>query len=198
MQHRTLVALVFIVGVGSGQRRGLKRFDRGGWPAQVDFSSIYSILYFSSIYVMASQIGLSYQDPSGLGPDLGGWPARVYVTKKFALDMLLIACQNHMTTMLMIYRRCVHIMCLLRSYPRMEIYHGDVFPPLLFQSFPMTPDIWKYTAVLVFKAFWLSYTCSVHISLVLYGVQGESEIFQTCFCKDLYGHTFNSQHLNLI
>ena len=40
MQHRTLVALVFIVGVGSGQRRGLKRFDRGGWPAQVDFSSI--------------------------------------------------------------------------------------------------------------------------------------------------------------
>jgi len=43
------MVMVFMVGECSGHRRGLKRFDQGGWPAQ---------------------------DPSGLGPDLGGWPSR--------------------------------------------------------------------------------------------------------------------------
>ena len=32
------MVVVFMVGECSGHRRGLKRFDQGGWPAQVDFS----------------------------------------------------------------------------------------------------------------------------------------------------------------
>ena len=87
MQHRTVIAAVFIVGWCSGQRRGLKRFDRGGWPAQVGFLS------------NVSKSCVSHQDPSGLGPELGGWPSRVYPFH----PINCLCSQNHIYFLLIVF-----------------------------------------------------------------------------------------------
>ena len=118
MQHRTLLVVVFMVGECSGHRRGLKRFDQGGWPAQVDFCFM-SIKTFVSCIRIHLDSDLTWED----GP-----PGYFCYPHKFCVKIMS----------LMIYRRCVHIMCLLRSYPHMEMYHGDVFP---FLSLHMVANI---------------------------------------------------------
>ena len=115
----------------------------------------------------------------------------------YMLLNLWIYCSLHLKIIslssLMIYRRCVHIMCFLHSCPRVEIYHGDVFPSL-------NLSIWS--EFLLSNLSLLSCTCSElisnHISCGLVWDPGWEWLFQTCFCKDLYGHTFNSQHINQI